>query len=153
MNFENINLYSFIVNDDKELIDKAEIVDIGIINIICMSAMFLINCIFIIIISNLEYEAEYEVITAQDFTLLISDIDREELTHDLSVIMDDILCIDGIKPIEINPTYKISEYIAKKEKFGTMKKQLRVMMANEVSNKIFYINYTDGSNKYRYMWK
>jgi hypothetical protein len=133
MSFENIRVYQLVVNDKDSLISISNTPNVNLINFISQIVMLLINLIVILIVNNLEMEAEYKEITSQDYTLYISDIHEEELTDNIEVLKNEILEIDGIKPIEINTTYEISGYIDLKNKFKNLKQKLRSMHVNKVS--------------------
>lgn len=135
MSFENIRIYQLIVNNKDSLISVSNTPNVNLINFITQIVMLLINLIVILIVNNLEMEAEYKVITSQDYTLYISDIHEEELTDNVEILKNEILEIDGVKPIEINTTYEISGYINLKNDFKNLKQKLRTMHINKVSFK------------------
>jgi hypothetical protein len=114
-----------LINSDSTLIEKDNSFNVNLMNFICMLVMFVMNGIFIIILNSLESEADYKVITPEDYTLMISDIPDTFETYDQ--LKDDVLDIHSIVPLEINLTYKVSEYMKKKTDFRNYKKQLRMM--------------------------
>lgn len=134
MSFENIRIYQLIVNNKDSLINVSNTPNVNLINFITQIVMLLINLIVILIVNNLEMEAEYKVITSQDYTLYIADIHEEELTDNVEILKNEILEIDGVKPIEINTTYEISGYIELKNQFKSLKQKLRTMHINKVSS-------------------
>lgn len=99
--------------------------NVNLMNFICMLVMFVMNGIFIIILNSLESEADYQIITPEDYTLMISDIPDNFETYDQ--LKDEVLDIHSIVPLEVNLTYKISEYMNKKVEFRKYKKLLRIM--------------------------
>ena len=101
-----------------------------------MCVMLVINWVFIVLMSNLETEVDVEIITPEDFTLMISDIpDKFRSFDDLRL---HYLQVDDIIPIEINPTFKLSKYMALKDDFVNLKKKLRYLHAHNVSLYILY---------------
>lgn len=132
MNFENLRNYKKLINTDDLLIEKDKTFNVNLMNFICMIVMFIMNGVFIIILNNLESEADYKIITPEDFTLMISDIPND--FDDYEQMRIQVLELHTIQPIEINVTYRISGYIKKKEEFKVLKKQLRMMHNNDVSH-------------------
>ena len=108
----------------------------SLINLIAIAALFIINGCYIIILNHLEYEAEYKVITAQDYTLMINDLNPHTMSENLSGVTS-MIESDGIRPIEVHFTYELSEYYCFKEAFQLAKKKLRVLMAENKDSKSF----------------
>ena len=109
----------------------------SILNFTCMFAMFLINGCYIVILNHLEYEAEYKVITPQDYTLMINDINTEDIVKSPELIRKEILEIGHHIPIEVNNTYDILDYYNLKSEFAQLKKKLRIMHSEGVVEKKF----------------
>ena len=130
MNFENLRLYQYIINSNEILVKIDHTFNINLLNTICMIVLYLINSIFILIISGLNYEAEYTVLTAEDYTLMIQDIDKQYFNIvDDDTILNEVLEMNGISPISINQTFNIENFIKKKNEFIDCKKKLRYMDA------------------------
>ena len=109
-------------------------VNVCLINFICMIVMFLVNYVFIVILNGLECEADYQIITPQDYTLMISDVDP---TFKSDEELKDMLEVLAIKPLHVNRTYKLHDYINKKIEFKNLLQILNYMEINEVN--FFYI--------------
>jgi hypothetical protein len=130
MNFENLRLYQEIINSNPVLVGLDHTFNINLLNFICMSVVYLINCLFILIISGLNFEAEYTVLTAEDYTLMIQDVDKQYFNIvDDDHILTDVLEMNNISPIAINQTFNIENFIKKKNDFIDCKKKLRYMNA------------------------
>jgi hypothetical protein len=93
--------------------------------------MLVINWVFVVLMSNLETEVDVEIITPEDFTLMISDIPND--FRSFEELRTKYLSVDEIVPIEINPTFKLSDYTKLKSDFILLKKKLRYLHAHNVS--------------------
>lgn len=130
--YENVKYYQQIIDKNDQLKSISITEDVNLLNFICMLIMFVINCIAIIIVHNLEFEADYKVITPQDYTVLVSDIEPEEMSDDKQYLKSQLLLMEEISPIDVNLTFSISGYVEKKEEFKELKKKLRLMQTNKV---------------------
>ena len=97
--------------------------------------MYISNWAFIIMIINLESEVEATVVTAQDYTLLISDLPAKVTSYeDLRM---KYLEVDGVTPICLNPTFRLAKFMELKQEYNRMKKKLRYMKSHNVRRIIF----------------
>lgn len=124
MNIENIREYKKIVNDKYEYLVNDTMVNLNLIHLVCMCIMFVLNNIYLILFSNLDKEIDIEIITPKDFTLMISDIPKDQ-SESFELLKEKYLNVDDICPYEINPTYKIGFFQELKKKYGLLKKNLR----------------------------
>ncbi len=90
-----------------------------------MFVLFFVNIVFIVLMTNLDAEADIEQVTPEDFTLFISDIPKDIGNYE--EIRTNFLSVNDITPIEVNPAYNINEFNILKEKFINLKKKLRYM--------------------------
>ena len=96
--------------------------------------MYVANWAFIIMIINLESEADATVVTAQDYTLLISDLPTKVKSYEK--LRKKFLEVDNICPISLNPTFRLAKFMELKEEFNRMKKKLRYMRSHDVKKLI-----------------
>lgn len=130
MNFENLILYKKLVNSNKSFYEKDSSINVNLINFICMCVMYVINWVYIILMTNLDADADISVITAEDYTLMISDLPKNINFEELRT---NYLKVDDTIPIEINPTYSMSEYVLLKNQFIALKKKLRYMYVHDLT--------------------
>ena len=140
MNFDNISkikliiisleIYKSLLSNNTALLPFDRVFNINFMNFLCMCVLFVVNCIFIVIVRNLDIEADFKVITPEDFTLMISDIPIEFDSN--KKLKDEVLVVNDISPIEVNITYKMSDYMQIKNDFILNKKKLRSMHMKNV---------------------
>ena len=95
---------------------ESDIIDFPLLNIICLTAIFIYSIIFTITMLNLTNECDIGNTTPEDFSLIISNIQTgfADTEHHRNVYLQ----VNGISPVEINMTYKLSKFFSlEKEKF------------------------------------
>jgi hypothetical protein len=108
-------------------------VDFSFIICLTLIVLILIKCLFVIIVDSLDTEIDMLNITPSDYTLMISNIPTH--IQDKEVIIDNYLTVPNkkgknafemnLKPIEINITYKIADYIKIKEEYLKLRRLIK----------------------------
>lgn len=124
-------MYSKMVYEDSSpWKNNNTLFNIHLLNFICLCVMFLVNLSYVIIMTNLDAEMDIQLITPEDFNLMISDIPKGISSWE--ELRSKFLDVEGITPICLNPTYDINELTILKAEYVKYKKILRLMHKHNV---------------------
>lgn len=132
MSFENIKSYLRIVNLTAIKNSDLNLLNVNIFNLIATLSVYLINIFFMYIFNLLVKEALYKEVTAQDYTLMVSDMSFGFVGVNKNDIIED-LTIDGKKPDKIMLTYNINSFYEMKMKYIDYKNKLRYAHINNLN--------------------
>lgn len=148
MNFENISktifykylilgLYMDLVNNytlpfPNESIEDStkEEVNINLIHFIAIVILFLVLCIFIVVVNNVDNELRFKYISPMTYALLISDIKKDFDSIDQ---LKEKLNRDDCPILDINLSFKFSIFTELKNEYKKLKEKLKEVHEADVS--------------------
>lgn len=132
MSFENIKSYLRIIHLTDIKSSDLNILNVNIFNMISTLTVYLINLIFMYIFNLLVKEALYKEVSAQDYTLMISDMSFGFTGVKKMDIIED-LTIDNKKPDEIMLTFNMNSFHEMKTNYILYKNKLRYAHINNLN--------------------
>jgi hypothetical protein len=144
MNFENISKFSilfyflglymdlvnnFTLTDNIEISAKEE-VNINLIHFIAVVILFLVLCIFIVVVNNVDNELRFKYISPMTYALLISDISKDFESIDE---LKEKLNRDDCSVLDINLSFKFSIFLELKNEYKKLKEKFKEMQEADVS--------------------
>jgi hypothetical protein len=129
MNCDNLKFYTLYLNQyDGEI--RTNVVDYSFIVFLALLVLFFAKIFFVIIVDAIDNEIDMLNITPADYTLMVSNIPMTIRTKE--AIIEEYISIPNpagkngidsrIKPIELNMTYKIADYVKTKNEFLRLQK-------------------------------
>lgn len=123
--------YKNLVNNNTDYRKKDNSININLIHFIAICVMYVILGIFILVLTNLVTEAEFQFSSIKEYSLMISDIPKD--FSSVEDLKQRILEVDGLMPLDVILTFKFSEFVEMKKDYKELKHEFRELQEADVS--------------------
>jgi hypothetical protein len=140
MNCETLKYYIRLLSFPENERFNTNAVNYSFIIFLAIVVIVLAKYLFVVIVDSLDLEIDMLNITPSDYTLMISNIPQNVVHKD--TIVDEYITIrtqrkgyiTDIKPIEVNLTYKIADFVKTKNEYLNLKKIIKTCELKKVSH-------------------
>ena len=113
--------------------------DLSFFHFFTVILVLIISFISFFIFTNIDSELDLQNDTIEDFSLMVGNIPKNAQLQEIQQTLE----VNGIKPIEIIPTFKLSEYNEMKVKVASLAEKIRICNTKQLPGyKTLFSDYT-----------